>query len=310
MMPNWTNSQLSKQFSRAKDLGWLPAIQSAATTYGLTSAVLLAIASRETGLDPKYLRVSGDKNRGFGLWQADIGSYPVWIKSGAWKDVQMSSMFAAKVLTDKLNEIKKFAERSKVGLDDKQALRLAIAAYNHGSKGVFADFKRGLDPDKGTTGHDYSKDTLNREEVFLELLSAMPEKKTEEVITAVPVVALEAPKLDIPKPEDLVVTTPPIPRPEGWKTWSSTITGVWANLGISATSIGSVLSGAVKDPMMIKIMIGLGILTITGAVIFALVYLTIRTIHILADKKYANELQLKEMDLKADPSKYNVTAGK
>lgn len=303
---NWTKQNIKTQFERGKNLGWEPLIQTAATTYGFRSATLWALGSRETNLDPKYLRISGDGGHGFGLWQADIESYPQWIKSGAWHDAGMCAMFGAKVLNDKLNEIKNKADKAGLEVDEETALRLAIAAYNHGSTGVFNDFKRGLDPDKGTTGHDYSADTLKREKVFAEFLEDVPDVEEKPQIN----VSVEPTPVIVVKPDEPAVVVPkPIEaHPAGMSTWKSTVTGIWTSLGISVSSLGSIFSGAVKDPTLVKILIALGFTAIIGAGIFGLVYLIIRTIHIGRESKLAQATQLKEMEIKSDPTKYNVTA--
>lgn len=313
---NWTKTNLETQFKRGKSLGWIPLIQTAATTYGFHASTLWAVGSRETNLDPKYLKVAGDHGHGFGLFQADIGSYPQWINSGAWRDAGMSVLFGAKVLNDKLQEIKNRASKANVEIDEDTALRLAIAAYNHGSMGVFSDYKKGLDPDRGTTGHDYSTDVLKRESIFAEFLNDEESiENTEEVVNA-PVappvnVVVAPPTVDI-KPDEpaAVVEKQVVEHPIGLSTWKSTLTGIWTSLGVSVSSLGSIVSGTVHDPTLLKILIALVFVGLLGAGLAGLIYMIIRTVHINRQEKLAQEVQIKEMDIKADPTKYNVTAGK
>lgn len=61
----WTKHNLVTQFERGEKAGWVPLIEAAATTYGFTPSVLWALGSRETNLDPKYLKVTEMNKYGY-----------------------------------------------------------------------------------------------------------------------------------------------------------------------------------------------------------------------------------------------------
>lgn len=176
---NITEKQLQKQVLWAISKGWLPHYQSAATTYGLgvfDVADYMAITSRETNFNPKYLTQPGDHGNGFGPMQADRRTFPSWIASGAWKDVSKALQMGAKVLRDTYLEIRAHENvpltcktqhgerfsipRAKV-LTPNERYAAAIAGYNCGLWSLY-HLSKGRDVDFGTTGHDYSKDVIGR----------------------------------------------------------------------------------------------------------------------------------------------------
>lgn len=93
---------------------------------------------------------------------------------------------------------------------------------------------------------------------------------------------------------------------EGWTTWATTIRAAWASLGITVTSIGSVLSGAVTNPLFIQIIIGAGILTAISGLIFAIVYLILR--YKKNKDKEQNDLEINklQLELAASKDRHNV----
>src|SRR3954470_19355806 len=104
---NITRAQLKAQFARAERLGWLPHFHEAAETITkgyFDVADLLAIASRETNLDPKWLKKPGDGGHGFGLMQIDIRSFPEFTASPDWKDARKGILYGAKVLMQKWHD--------------------------------------------------------------------------------------------------------------------------------------------------------------------------------------------------------------
>jgi hypothetical protein len=163
---NATRAQLTKQFNSIKS--HLPVIESAAQTHGFEPSLIIAIGSRETEFDPKYQRVGGDNNHGFSWWQIDIRSYPEFVKSGDWKDVGKAVNKCCEVLAEKQNEVRELAGRHV--LLNGTLLRCAVAGYNCGSGPAYRNFINHDDPDRGTTGKDYSADVLARQKVFSDLL--------------------------------------------------------------------------------------------------------------------------------------------
>src|SRR5690606_37557162 len=67
-------------------------------------ADLMAVASRESNLDPKWLTQAGDNGNGFGLMQVDKRSFQKFTESGNWKDARAGILFGAKVLREKWDD--------------------------------------------------------------------------------------------------------------------------------------------------------------------------------------------------------------
>src|SRR5262245_5890378 len=102
---NISTSQLKKQWDRVVKLGWLAFFDEASTQFSYPSSLLIAIASRETNLDPRYLQVPGDNGNGYGLMQVDKRSYPGWVASGKWKDARESILKGSEVLATKRDSL-------------------------------------------------------------------------------------------------------------------------------------------------------------------------------------------------------------
>jgi hypothetical protein len=175
--------QLQIEYERAKKLGWLPYFREAATKYDFPVEILMAIGSRETELNPYYLKHPGDYRdgtyHGYGLMQMDIGSYPDWIKEGHWKNARDCILKGAEVLASKRKGIQNGqGKKHKVGKQEftgakiagADLLRVAIAAYNSGDWAYY-NYSTGHDPDRFTTGKNYSKDVLRRAVRFGQLLA-------------------------------------------------------------------------------------------------------------------------------------------
>jgi hypothetical protein len=174
-MASWTPRNLRTQFDRAARLGWLPHFRDAATAFGHDPADLLAVASRETNLDPRWLKQAGDNGNGFGLMQADKRYVPQWVATGEWRDARSGIFKGAEILKAKRDEAKRgVGKRMTVKSRNGQTavftgkplasdrLRLvSFAMYNSGLWGYYHECKSG-DPDRGTTGKDYSRDVNAR----------------------------------------------------------------------------------------------------------------------------------------------------
>lgn len=166
--------EITREFAFAKAEGWLSAFIAAGRDYAWPPALLMAIASRETNMR----NIIGDGGHGFGLMQIDVRSYPDFCHSGAWRNPILGIHTGAQVLDQKRTMIEHGvgASLSVAGyrfigdpLAPGQLERVAVAAYNCGLWSYYA-FSRGLDPDRFTTGRNYSVDVLNRMEQFDELL--------------------------------------------------------------------------------------------------------------------------------------------
>lgn len=179
---NATRSQLIAQYNRAKKLLWVEHFREAANaiTPGLfDTADLMAIGSRETNLDPKWLTKKGDGGHGAGLMQIDDRSFPLFTNSDKWKDARLGILYGATVLRQKWDDLENTAGKSLkfkgnaftgprvVGI---VAQQIAIAAYNSGRAAAY-HYSKGRNPDNGTTGKDYSQDVMQRAAIFRELLA-------------------------------------------------------------------------------------------------------------------------------------------
>lgn len=185
---------LEGQFTRAVRLGWINELHSVTQKSGEDPALILAIGSRETNLDPRYLQVPGDHGNGFGLTQLDKRYFPEWVATGKWKIARECFEKTDFLLDDGPNGRKHFeALSAKPGvrrristragaihyyltkaIPDRETLeRIVIAAYNCGDWAYY-HFCHGSDVDRGTTAGpsglpDYSRDVLARRKVFREL---------------------------------------------------------------------------------------------------------------------------------------------
>jgi chitosanase len=110
------------------------------------------------------------------------------------------------------------------------------------------------------------------------------------------------------RPNDPPVIVPKVAAepPTGWKTWKTTITGVIGTAGISAASAFSWFVGAIKDPTSSKFILAVSLVGLLLAAIFGIIYLIIRAVTSARREKQAHEIALKELELHADPTKYNV----
>ena len=70
-MEKINNQELEQQWQRALSKGWVDAALRVARKCNIDAATLLAIASRESNLDPRYLKMPGDNGNAFGLMQID-----------------------------------------------------------------------------------------------------------------------------------------------------------------------------------------------------------------------------------------------
>jgi len=92
---------------------------------------------------------------GYGYWQIDIGSYPLFIRSGDWKDPLLCCLKAIQVLEEKRKYLQTQYGLEK--LDEVTGHRSITAAYNCGQGNVLKALKKGYDVDRYTHGGDYSQ---------------------------------------------------------------------------------------------------------------------------------------------------------
>lgn len=172
---DWHSHDMATQFKIAKQKGWVDAFKTVAAKRNFPVEVLMGIASRETNMR----NIIGDGGHGYGLMQIDDRSFEDWCKSGAWKDGTQGIAMGALVLDQKRTQIEhgkgkkmKIGNTSFTGANftDAELLQIAVAAYNSGLLS-YMNFSLNGSPDKGTTGHDYSADVMNRSEHFKVLLA-------------------------------------------------------------------------------------------------------------------------------------------
>lgn len=169
--------ELKKQFDRAnKEFAGM--FDEAAKKTGLPAELLMGIASRETNMR----NIVGDKGRGVGVMQVDVGTDAAFKASGAWKDAAAAIERGAEILKDKITQLVTLAGeqvtiKSRAGdkfsftvpeLSGADLTRTGIASYN---SGLFAarNVSLGRSVDASTTGRDYSADVLQRAEIFRQL---------------------------------------------------------------------------------------------------------------------------------------------
>jgi hypothetical protein len=162
-----------------RDLG--PYIKKAITGSIFTEDWLGAIAARETGfliikhvnkgydLDTITKLMKGDFNNGiyhgFSYWQIDIRSFPDFINSDKWLDIQASANKAVDVLTGKMKYLKKHEEK----LGEYWFGRAITAAYNTGEGNVEKSVLKGRDVDFTTFNKDYSKEVFRMRNIYMNL---------------------------------------------------------------------------------------------------------------------------------------------
>jgi len=315
-----TRSQAQLQYDRAKRLGWIPFFFEAAKTHThdlFDAADLMAIGSRETNLDPKWLTKAGDGGHGHGLMQIDDRSFSEFTKSEYWRDARLGILYGAKVLRQKWDDTQSSIGKRRIikgnafiGKDVGQgyeAQQVAIAAYNCGRWSHY-NVSKGKDVDRTTTGKDYSSDVLGRSAQFRELLTAdgwFSEAHTN-VDTPTPDKPAEIPPnvpLDIKT--DTVVEVPTIAaeheKPlldraeEKAGKWYDTWSARWAAIPASLTAFfGGVYSFLTSAPVAITVS-----LIVSGSVV-ALVYFTRRQGNADRASERAKELEVERIRLEHD----------
>lgn len=155
-----STASILPQIDYAVQAGILDYFVQAAEKYGIPVSILLAIASRESGIgtDPTYLAndFTGADGHGRGIMQID-DRWHIFAKITAPNNDQANILYGAEYLKSLYNQFP----------DNKQA---AIAAYNAGPGSVRYVIGLGQHPDQATTGKNYSVDVLRRAEIIKQLL--------------------------------------------------------------------------------------------------------------------------------------------
>lgn len=153
-------SALVHEFNVARNNGWIEFFAEAGQRFNWPTALLMAVASRETNMR----NILGDGGHGHGIMQIDDRSFPQFTSSGQWRIPRLNILKGAEVLNGK----RRFLSNNGVG--GETLSRASVAAYNGGEGRVLRAIRRGLGVDSVTTGRNYSADVLARAAVFRELL--------------------------------------------------------------------------------------------------------------------------------------------
>ncbi len=90
----------------------------------------------------------------------------------------------------------------------------------------------------------------------------------------------------------------------GLGAWVANIRAQWAAAGIGFPALGSL--AFLTNPLFIKIAIGIIVFCLFGALVSWITTMVIKSVEKRAREREAHELTLKQMELAADPTKYNV----
>lgn len=165
---------IGTEYAYARSQGWVQDFIAAGKDYEFEPSLLMGIASRETNMR----NIIGDGGHGYGLTQIDDRSHPAFCHSGQWRNPALVIHTGASILDAARTKIEKsqglpmhIGGWSFVGkaISGAALLRCAVAAYNCGLWAYYC-YSRGEDPDRLTTGHNYSADVLRRSAEFDKLM--------------------------------------------------------------------------------------------------------------------------------------------
>ena len=155
------DEELRGQLERARANGLATVCYKEERRLDLPPALLLAIASRETGCRD----IVGDGGHGRGAFQIDDRFHHDWLAThgadgvGEVPPLRAAARLAALLMSQGL------ALARTHDLAGDNAVKFAASSYNAGPGGALAGLRRG-DSDLGTTGHDYGADVVARRHAF------------------------------------------------------------------------------------------------------------------------------------------------
>ena len=157
------------ELARAARSGLVALCDAAERRHALPQALLLAVASRETGCRD----IVGDHGHGRGVFQIDDRFHHDWLeRHEAAKPGKIPPLAAAAELAATLlaaaHDI-----ASRHGLRGEAAVKFAACAYNAGVGGALEGLRHG-DPDLATTGRNYGSDVVRRMHAFRALERGEP----------------------------------------------------------------------------------------------------------------------------------------
>jgi hypothetical protein len=157
-----TLEEARREFERAHAAGLVQLLVQAAQNHGIDGAVALGLGSRETNLTNEL----GDGDNGVGVCQVDRRFHIIAqqaFETGSWRtDPGPLIDFAMGLLAGNVA----WAQSRFPEFD---AVKIALSAYNAGQGGAARGVAEG-DSDRFTTGGNYGRDTLQRAELFRQLL--------------------------------------------------------------------------------------------------------------------------------------------
>lgn len=120
------------------------------------------VAAQMTG---DYSQRPGDKEKcyhGFGFIQVDIGSFPLYVASGDWKDPLKCYRMGIAILQGKQT----FILNHKAAFANYDIDQATTAAYNCGEGNVLKAVRANLQVDHYTTEHNYSTEVWQFRELY------------------------------------------------------------------------------------------------------------------------------------------------
>jgi hypothetical protein len=138
-------------------------IAEAAARHGHRPEVMAGIAMRESGGRPDAISADGHDH---GLFQINDRVYPEFCAGENWRDPLKNADIAATALRQVRAIVELECAKFNVAGDRE---RMAISGYNCGAALAVHNQRHYGDPDKGTTGGDYSAAVLRYAELYLNL---------------------------------------------------------------------------------------------------------------------------------------------
>ena len=161
-------SELQIELERLRTTGFDVKLAAQAAAHGLPTALLFAIASRETNCVNRLGDWQNGEAHGVGIVQIDI-QHPAARQArddGSWRsNPDPLIAMGAQLLADNLRQAQQAFPNT--GADEQ--LKIAASGYNCGMGPAMAGARKG-DSDQGTTGRDYGADVIARMKEFEELL--------------------------------------------------------------------------------------------------------------------------------------------
>ena len=154
MQSSWSPEDLKLHLERAKTMGWLEFFVAASKKTGVSRSVLIAIASRESGMQ----NIVGNEGHGYGIMQINDHDHWKWLQShDNGMDPKSNIDFAATIIHSHLVHFQRDYLK-------------AVSAYKSGVRNVDLLVAKGMDPDFYTPGRNFGKNVMARAEEIRKML--------------------------------------------------------------------------------------------------------------------------------------------